>query len=70
MDVEIYLNKLLVNEALRPKILKNYMSLVRTLSHPAYEIIKQLQFDLNLIESESETTKLNSPKRKKCVLQQ
>ena len=50
MDVEIYLNKLLVNEALRPKILKNYTSLVRTLSHPAYEIIKQLQFDVNLIE--------------------
>ena len=50
MDVESYLNKLLVNEALRPKILKNYTSLVRTLSHPACEIIKQLQFDVDLIE--------------------
>ena len=50
MDVESYLNKLLVNEALRPKILKHYTSLVRTLSHPACEIIKQLQFDVDLIE--------------------
>ena len=50
MDVESYLNKLLVNEVLRPKILKNYTSLVRTLSHPACEIIKTLQFDVDLIE--------------------
>ena len=50
MDVESYVNKLLVNEALCSKILKNYTSLVRTLSHPACEIIKQLQFDVHLIE--------------------
>ena len=72
MDVESYLNKLLVNEALRPKILKNYTSLVRTLSHPACEIIKQLQFDVDLTRCDKEdigkkVNETNNMLKAKCL---
>ena len=50
MDVGSYINKLLVNEVLRAKILKHMTTLIKILSHPACEIIKQIEFDFNLIE--------------------
>ena len=41
MDVGSYINKLLANEV---------MTLIKILSHPACKIIKQIEFDFNLIE--------------------
>lgn len=50
MDVGSYLNKLLTNEPIRPKVLKHFPLLLKVLSHPACAIIRQIQFDLDLIE--------------------
>ena len=50
MDIESYVNKLLVNDACRNNILKHFNSVVRILSHPACEVIPQISFDYNLIE--------------------
>ena len=50
MDVGSYLNKLLANEYIRGSVLKHFTSLLRILSHPACEMIVQIQFDLDLIE--------------------
>jgi hypothetical protein len=50
MDVGSYINKLLANEVLRAKIPKHMMTLIKILSHPACEIIKQIEFNFNLIE--------------------
>ena len=50
MDVGSYLNKLLANEYLRGAVLKHFTSLLRILSHPACEMIVQIQFELDLIE--------------------
>ena len=50
MDVGSYLNKLLANEYICGSVLKHFMSLLRILSHPACEMIVQIQFDLDLIE--------------------
>ena len=50
MDVSTYLNKLLANDALNDDLLRNFQAVERVLSHPACEIVQQLQFDLDLIE--------------------
>ena len=50
MDIGGYLNKLLMNQAVRGMVLKHFASLLRILSHPACEIIRQIDFDTNLIE--------------------
>ena len=50
MDVSTYLNKLLANDALDDDLLCNFQAVERVLSHPACEIVQQLQFDLDLIE--------------------
>ena len=50
MDVGSYLNKLLANEYICGSVLKHFMSFLRILSHPACEMIVQIQFDLDLIE--------------------
>lgn len=50
MDVTSYLHKLLANEALRDKLVQHFQSVERILSHPACEIVQQIQFDLDLIE--------------------
>ena len=49
MDVLTYLNKLLANDALNDDLC-NFQGVERILSHPAYEIVQQFQFDLDLIE--------------------
>ena len=51
MDVSTYLNKLLANDALNDDLLRNFQAVERVLSHPACEIVRQLQFDLDLIEA-------------------
>jgi hypothetical protein len=50
MHVGSYINKLLANEAYHAKIFKHMTTLVRILPHPACKIIKQIEFDFNLIE--------------------
>ena len=50
MDVSSYLNKLLANEALNNDLLRHFQSVEKILSHPACEMIKQIEFDLDLIE--------------------
>ena len=50
MDVTSYVNKLLSNESIRASVLKHFATLVRLLSHPACEIVRQIEFDLDLIE--------------------
>lgn len=50
MDVDSYLNKLLATDAIREQVLKFFRQLSNVLAHPACEIVKQLTFDLDLIE--------------------
>ena len=50
MDVSSYLHKLLANELLRDKLIQYFQTVERILSHPACEIIRQIKFDVNLIE--------------------
>jgi hypothetical protein len=50
MDVGSYLNKLLVNNVLNQQLVKHFKSVETILSHPACEILEQLEFDFNLIE--------------------
>ena len=50
MDVSSYLNKLLANDAINDSLAKNFHTIERFLSHPACEIVPQIQFDFNLIE--------------------
>ena len=44
MDVKTYINKLLVNDALRERILRHMTHIIQLLSHPACEIIAQIEF--------------------------
>ena len=50
MDVASYLNKLLANDALNNGLVRHFQAVERILSHPACEMILQIQFDLDLIE--------------------
>ena len=50
MDVSSYLHRLMANEALRDKLVEHLQPIQKLLSHPACEIIPQIQFDLDLIE--------------------
>ena len=50
MDVSSYLNKLLANEALNNDLLRHFQPVEKILSHPACEMITQMEFDLDLIE--------------------
>ena len=50
MDVSSYLNKLLANEALNNDLLRHFQAVEKILSHPACEMITQIEFDLDLIE--------------------
>ena len=50
MDVSSYLNKLLANDALNNDLVRHFQAVERILSHPACEMIKQIKFDLDLIE--------------------
>ena len=50
MHVGSYLNKLLANEYIRGSVLKPFTFLFKILSHPACEMMVQIQFDLDLIE--------------------
>ena len=49
-DVASYLHRLLANDMLRDSMLRHFASIEKFLSHPACEIIPQIQFDLDLIE--------------------
>ena len=50
MDISSYLNKLLANQAINQDLLKHFSTVERILSHPACEIVQQINFDFNLIE--------------------
>ena len=50
MDVSSYLNKLLANDALNNDLVRHFQAVERILSHPACKMIKQIKFDLDLIE--------------------
>ena len=50
MDVTSYLHKLLSNDYLKHSIMKHFQMLKKFISHPACEVIQQLQFDVDLIE--------------------
>ena len=50
MDVKTYINKLLVNDALRERILRHMTRIIQLLSHLACEIIAQIEFDADYIE--------------------
>ena len=50
MDVELYVNKLLVDDACRNQILNHSTAIIKILSHQACEIIGQLKFDYGVIE--------------------
>jgi hypothetical protein len=50
MDASSYLNKLLANDALNNDLVRHFQAVERILSHPACEMIKQIKFDLDLIE--------------------
>ena len=50
MDVGTYLNKLLANDALNNALVRNFQAVEKILSHPACEIVQQIEFDFNLIE--------------------
>ena len=50
MDVTSYLHKLLSNNCLREGVMKHFHMLEKFLSHPACEVIRQLQIDGDLIE--------------------
>ena len=50
MDVKTYINKLLVNDALRERILRHMTRIIQLLSHPACEIIAQIEFHADYIE--------------------
>ena len=50
MDVSSYLNKLLANAALNNDLLRHFQPVEKILSHPACKMIKQIEFDLDLIE--------------------
>ena len=50
MDVSTYLNKLLANDALNNALVRNFQAFERILSHPACEIVQQIEFDFDLIE--------------------
>ena len=50
MDVSTYLNKLLANDALNNALVRNFQAVEKILSHPACEIVEQIQFDFDLIE--------------------
>ena len=50
MDVASYLHRLMANELLRDKLVEHLQSIEKLLSHPACNIIPQLEFDLDLIE--------------------
>ena len=54
MDVSRYLNKLLANEALCNDLLRHFQPVEKILSHSACEMIKQIEFDLDLIEVSNE----------------
>ena len=50
MDVESYLSKLLQMDAIREDLLKHFNRLNKVLSHPACELIQQLNIDVDVIE--------------------
>ena len=50
MDVRSYLHKLLANEAIREPLIKHFNTLEKILSHPACEVIPQINFDADLME--------------------
>ena len=50
MDVNIYINKLLANNALRERILRHMTRIIQLLSHPECEIIAQIEFHPDYIE--------------------
>ncbi|CAB3995433.1 sperm receptor for egg jelly-like [Paramuricea clavata] len=50
MDVTSYLHKLLSNDCLKEGVMKHFHMLEKFLSHPACEVILQLQVDVDLVE--------------------
>ena len=50
IDVTSYLHRLMANKQLRDKILQHFNAIHKFLSHPACQIIPQVEFDLDLIE--------------------
>ena len=50
MDVGTYINKLLGNDALRERIVKHKHRIIQLLSHPACEIIRQIEFHPDYVE--------------------
>ena len=50
MDIEIYLHKMMANGNLREDLVKHGDRNASLLKHPACELIKQTEFDFDLIE--------------------
>ena len=50
MDIEIYLHKMMANDNLREDLVKHGDRIANLLKHPACELIKQTEFDFDLIE--------------------
>ena len=50
MDFSTYLNKVFANDGLNNALVQNFQAVEKILSHPACEIVEQIQFDFDLIE--------------------
>ena len=50
MDVDTYLHKMMANDNLREDLVKHRDRIANLLKHPACELIKQIDFDFDLIE--------------------
>jgi hypothetical protein len=50
MDVTSYLNKILRNAAINDALMRHFSTIERILSHPACELVEQMEFDSDLIE--------------------
>ena len=50
MDIETYSHKMMANDNLREDFVKHGDRIASLLKHPAYELIKQIEFDFDLID--------------------
>ena len=50
MDIGTYLHKMMANDQLREDLMKHRICIASLLKHPACELIKQIEFDFDLIE--------------------
>ena len=50
MDIDTYLHKMMANDKLREDLVKHGDRIATLLKHPACQLIKQIEFDFDLIE--------------------